>query len=137
MSRFQVFGFSGFRVQALRLPLNPETQPWGFRVSVSVFTCLGLRGGLQVLQLRARAKRLLSLMGGCQNYGPFLDPYYNTGPNTGPILGDPKRDHNFDKPPNGCLRLGLGFRLGYLARTFNLPFSQDLKHKPRTLSPNA
>ena len=25
-------------------------------------------------------------MGNCQNYGPFLGPYYNTGPN----LGDPK-----------------------------------------------
>ena len=35
----------------------------------------------------------------CQHYGPFLGPYYNTGPNTGPILGDPKRDHNFDNPP--------------------------------------
>ena len=23
-------------------------------------------------------------MGDCQNYGPFLGPYYNTGPNTGP-----------------------------------------------------
>ena len=34
-------------------------------------------------------------MGDCQNYGPFLGPYYNTGPN----LGDPKRDHNFDNPP--------------------------------------
>ena len=34
-------------------------------------------------------------LGGCQNYGPFLGPYYNTGPN----LGDPKRDHNFDNPP--------------------------------------
>ena len=34
-------------------------------------------------------------MGDCQNYGPFLGPYYNTGPN----LGDPKRDHNFDSPP--------------------------------------
>ena len=22
-------------------------------------------------------------MGGCQNYGPFLDPYYNTAPNIG------------------------------------------------------
>ena len=21
-------------------------------------------------------------MGGCQNYGPFLDPYYHTSPNT-------------------------------------------------------
>ena len=35
-------------------------------------------------------------MGNCQNYGPFLGPYYNTGPNTGLNLGDPKRDHNFD-----------------------------------------
>ena len=34
-------------------------------------------------------------MGDCQNYGPFLGPYYNTGPN----LGDPKRDHNFDNHP--------------------------------------
>ena len=33
--------------------------------------------------------------GDCQNYGPFLGPYYNTGPS----LGDPKRDHNFDNPP--------------------------------------
>ena len=41
-------------------------------------------------------------MGGCQNYGPFLGPYYNTGPNTGPNLRDPKRDHNFDNPPNCC-----------------------------------
>ena len=34
-------------------------------------------------------------MGDCQNYGPFLGPYYNTGPN----LGDPKRGHNFANPP--------------------------------------
>ena len=34
-------------------------------------------------------------MGDCQKYGPFLGPYYNTGPN----LGDPKRDHNFDNSP--------------------------------------
>ena len=38
-------------------------------------------------------------MGDCQNYGPFLGPYYNMGPNTWPNLGDPKRDHNFDNPP--------------------------------------
>ena len=44
-------------------------------------------------------------MGVCQNYGPFLGPYYNTGPNTGPNLGDPKRDHNFDKPPDDLLGL--------------------------------
>ena len=37
-------------------------------------------------------------MGDCQNYGPFLGPYYKMGPNTGPNLGDPKRDHNFDNP---------------------------------------
>ena len=52
-------------------------------------------------------------MGDCQNYGPFLGPTYITGPNTGPNLGDPKRDHNFDNPPNpvsqGCR--GLGFRV--------------------------
>ena len=29
-------------------------------------------------------------MGNCQNYGPFLGPYYNTGPNTGPNLLDQK-----------------------------------------------
>ena len=38
-------------------------------------------------------------MGDCQNSGPFLRPSYSTGPNTGPNLGDPKRDHNFDNPP--------------------------------------
>ena len=40
------------------------------------------------------------LYGDCQNYGPFLGPYYNTGPN----LGDPKRDHNFDNPPHEQIR---------------------------------
>ena len=38
-------------------------------------------------------------LGDCQNYGLLLGPYYNTAPNTGPNLGDPKRDHNFDNPP--------------------------------------
>ena len=38
-------------------------------------------------------------VGDCQNDGPFLGPYYSTGPNTGPNLGDPKRDHNFDNYP--------------------------------------
>ena len=38
-------------------------------------------------------------MGHCQNYGPLLGPYYNTGPNTGPNLRDPKRDHDFDSSP--------------------------------------
>ena len=40
------------------------------------------------------------IWGYCQNYDPFLGPYYTTGPNTGPNLGDPKRDHNFDNPPH-------------------------------------
>ena len=42
---------------------------------------------------------LTRYVGGCQNYGHFLGPCYDTGPNTGPNLGDPKRDHNFDNPP--------------------------------------
>ena len=48
-------------------------------------------------------------MGDCQNYGPSLGPYYNTGPN----LGDPKRDHNFDNPP-GRFIMGI-FRVTILA----------------------
>ena len=46
-------------------------------------------------------------MGGCQNYGPFLDPYYNTGPN----LGDPERDHNFDNPPYPSPKVRSGLRV--------------------------
>ena len=38
-------------------------------------------------------------MGDCQNSGPLLGPYYHTGPNTRPNLGDQKRDHDFDNPP--------------------------------------
>ena len=37
-------------------------------------------------------------VGDCQNHGPFLGPYYNRGPSTGPNLGDPRRDHYFDNP---------------------------------------
>ena len=35
-------------------------------------------------------------LGGCQNYGPFLGPYYNE---LTYYLGYPKRDHNFDNHP--------------------------------------
>ena len=52
-------------------------------------------------------------MGGSQNYGPFLNPYYNTAPN---ILGYPKRDQNFDNPPNGLLHSALQ-RLAVAARS--------------------
>ena len=37
-------------------------------------------------------------MGGCQNYGPFLGPHYNTAPTS--YLGHRKRDHNFDNHPH-------------------------------------
>ena len=40
-------------------------------------------------------------MGGCQNHGPFLDPYYNTAD----ILRVPKRDHNFDNHPYDANRM--------------------------------
>ena len=33
--------------------------------------------------------------GGLSKLWSILGPHYNTGPN----LGDPKRDHNFDNPP--------------------------------------
>ena len=33
-------------------------------------------------------------MGGCQNYGPLLDPCKNTAPNI--FVGTQKTDHNFD-----------------------------------------
>ena len=39
---------------------------------------------------------IMGYMGGCQNDGPFLGPYYTTAPN---ILGYPKKGHNFDNHP--------------------------------------
>ena len=36
--------------------------------------------------------------GGCQKYGPFLGPHYNTAPNI--YLGHPNRDPNFDNYPS-------------------------------------
>ena len=44
---------------------------------------------------------LPSTHGDCQTDGPFLGPYYDTGPN----LGDPKKDHNFDNPPHDWARV--------------------------------
>ena len=34
-----------------------------------------------VLALRVEVWAVTGYMGGCQNYGPFLGPYYNTAPN--------------------------------------------------------
>ena len=50
------------------------------------------------------------LMGGCQNYGPFLGTLNIRGRT---IIGIQKRDHNFDNHPYELsFRVrGLGFRL--------------------------
>ena len=42
-------------------------------------------------------ENVLLTHGGCQNYGPFLRPYYNTAPY---YLGYPKREPNFDNYPH-------------------------------------
>ena len=39
------------------------------------FSGLGLRPGTSFLGVTVQDP-----MGGCQNYGPFLGPYYNTAP---------------------------------------------------------
>ena len=50
----------------------------------------------RVVGYRVRVSSLVGLssirvhVGGCQNYGPFLGPYYNTAPNIkGTQKGDP------------------------------------------------
>ena len=40
-----------------------------------------------------------TLLGGCQDYGPFLGPYYIAAPIN--YLGCPERDLNFDNYPFG------------------------------------
>ena len=41
-----------------------------------------IKDSLQIFEKRVQPVfRLLLHMGGCQSYGPFLDPYYNTTPN--------------------------------------------------------
>ena len=70
---------------------------------------MGSRGlGLSRLEGSGRGGRkdpAKHLRTACSSWGivkimvPFLGPYYNTVPNTGPNFGDPKRDHNFDNSP--------------------------------------
>ena len=77
-------------------------------------------------------------MGGCQNYGPFLDPYYNTAPNIegtrkrtiilttahiAPILPQCSPDilniaecADFASQPQSLRVWGLGFRIQGLGR---------------------
>ena len=55
----------------------------------------------QVSKVPLHALRFLkspTLLGGCQNYGPFLGHYYNTAPF---FLGYPKRDPKFENYPFG------------------------------------
>ena len=72
-------------------------------------------------------------MGDCQNYGPCLGPYYNTGAN----LGDPKRDHDFDNPPYDSAQakqraLNRGARSKAKAR----PGHRDQELSPTAFEPN-
>ena len=57
-------------------------------------------------------------MDGCQNYGPFLDPYYKYGTYN---LGYPKKDHNFDNHPYNLYGFMRNIR-GLEARTLKLTF---------------
>ena len=52
---------------------------------------------MSAIGLQQGSKRF---MGVCQNYGPFLGPYYNTAPIITYNLGYPKRDLNFDNHPH-------------------------------------
>ena len=51
---------------------------------------------MHVRVVQDRANRDWCHVDGCQNYGPFLHPYYNTASKV------PKRDHNFDNNPCIC-----------------------------------
>ena len=89
----------GFRLQTVQISRLVSDSFRGLRASgneslkpSSCACCCGL----------CRVPRELNI-GDCQNYGPFWGPYYNTGPN----LGDPKRDHNyFDHPPYSLKKPG-------------------------------
>ena len=77
-----------------------EAAHTGFRAHVELNSYGGLEERRRKPFKRGWAARNKIHLGDCQNYGPFLGPYYSMGPNTGPNLGDPKRDHNFDNPPS-------------------------------------
>ena len=76
-------GYSEFRVWPIRFPyaslkhglcpvfLPQSLLPWS--------TCL--TGVSQILRCVYIYIYICAYMGGCQNYGPFLDPYYYTAPN--------------------------------------------------------
>ena len=76
---------------------------------------VGLYNKRDVGSTTRKLRAQYSHMGGCQNDGPFLNPYYNTAPI---YLGYPERDHNFDSHPYDTFRIlyigikGFGF-LGF------------------------
>ena len=82
------------------------------------FTCVHVILGSKsqaAMEQRNREWKLLS--GGCQNYGPFLEPYYSTlDISCRIIIGIQKGDKNFDNHPYTCFRGQSGTRvegLGY------------------------
>ena len=83
-----------YRVQRVGLQTDKQMNLY-LAVIWNVKRQLGLQRNLQGLYLRARksswARGGYLHMGDCQNYGPFLGPYYKTEPNMGPNLGDPKK----------------------------------------------
>ena len=56
----------------------PSSQECDAASSASCEVCVGL-GHMEPATNRGHF--LGAYMGGCQNYGPFLDPYYNAPPN--------------------------------------------------------
>ena len=42
---------------------------------------LGFIGVMWGIMEKRMETTIMGYMGGCQNYGPFLDPHYNTAPN--------------------------------------------------------
>ena len=62
--------------------LNPKFKLLDFKLNFRHITWYHRRSCLQYTLIEQETQ-----MGGCQNYGPFLVPYYNTAPN---ILGTQK-----------------------------------------------
>ena len=60
-------------------------------------------------------------VGSCQNYGPFLAPYYNMAPN----MGYPKRGHNFDN--HAYLSLSLSSHVPFRPETSSSRVQDSLR----------
>ena len=53
----------------------------GVHARIGTLKSEGSKGGVQEGGVQEIRLDIVEYMGGCQNYGPFLDPYYNTAPN--------------------------------------------------------